>query len=131
MKVAQIIAAAVLLSSVVASSAHAQGWTFNPYGGVVPSPPAAQMQVPVVGPSVPTLPAVQPNPAAQGMQIMNPDAQRIITCLIGTNGNYFACGANEAFYEMAKCVNGVGVPGGCFAPKVEPAKLAKALKTRG
>lgn len=50
-----------------------------------------------------------------------PDAQRAVNCLITTGGNYVTCGINEAlshvYAELAKCVTGVNVPGGCFAPK--------------
>jgi hypothetical protein len=64
-----------------------------------------------------------------------PDTQRKVNCLVATGGNYVTCGVSEAvghalghvYAELAKCMNGVNVAGGCFAP---PKRVAQANRTR-
>lgn len=73
------------------------------------------------------MPSAVPQPAApaivmpQTYQPFSPEIQRPVNCLIATGGNYVTCGINEAlghvYAEIAKCVNGVNVVNGCFAPK--------------
>jgi hypothetical protein len=86
-------------------------------------PAAAQ---PSAVPSLAALATVMP----QTYQPFPPDTQRAVNCLIATGGNYVTCGINEAlnhvYAEVAKCVIGVNVINGCFAPKA----VAKAGRPR-
>jgi hypothetical protein len=74
---------------------------------VLPSPPVAPVT------SIPALPPVEV-PSVIGGQKINADAQRITKCLIENRGNKYLCGMQELNGEIAKCVGGVGTPGGCF-----------------
>jgi hypothetical protein len=76
----------------------------------------------VLHPSVVQPLAVPTMVAPQAYQPFPPDTQRAVNCLVATGGNYVTCGINEAlthvYAEIAKCVNGVNVINGCFAPKM-------------
>jgi hypothetical protein len=63
--------------------------------------------------AVPASPPVEV-PAVIGGQKMNADAQRVTKCLIEHRGDRYRCGMQELNGEIAKCVGGVGTPGGCF-----------------
>ncbi len=80
------------------------------------------------------LQAMMSNTMSTTYQPFPPDTQRKVNCLVATGGNYVTCGMSEAVghvlghvtAELAKCVNGVNVAGGCFAPK----KVAQARARR-
>lgn len=116
---------------------------------------ASQAVSPAAQPgAAPATVAPQPTQPTQPMQLMQglmqammsatpsttyqpfpPDTQRKVNCLVATGGNYVTCGVSEAvghalghvYAELAKCMNGVNVAGGCFAP---PKRVAQAHRTR-
>jgi hypothetical protein len=61
-----------------------------------------------------SLPALLPVPAQIGGQKITQDAQAGISCLISKNNDKDVCGEMALKREIAKCVAGIGVEGGCF-----------------
>lgn len=60
------------------------------------------------------LPARLAVPPQIGGQAMTPNAQEGISCLISKNNDKDACGEMALKREIAKCLAGIGVHGGCF-----------------
>ena len=60
------------------------------------------------------LPALLPVPNQIGGQKIAPAAQEGVSCLIDKKNDKDACGDVAMKREIAKCVGGIGVQGGCF-----------------
>jgi hypothetical protein len=85
-----------------------------------------------------SLPALLPVPTQIGGQKITKDAQEGVSCLISKNNDKDACGEIALKREIAKCVAGIGVNGGCFdffgksaiAPHAKPAKAQRRYEPR-
>ena len=60
------------------------------------------------------LPALLPVPTQIGGQKIAPAAQEGVSCQIDKKNDKDACGDVAMKREIAKCVGGIGVQGGCF-----------------
>jgi hypothetical protein len=87
-----------------------------------------------VAPPPAPLPQLLPVPTQIGGQKIAPAAQEGVSCLIDKKNDKDACGDMAMKREIAKCVGGIGVQGGCFdffnkkpisaePPKVQPRRV--------
>jgi len=93
----------------------------------------ASTEATAVAPAPTPLPALLPVPAQIGGQKIAPTAQEGVSCLITNKNDKDACGDVAMKREIAKCVGGIGVQGGCFDffnKRPIPAEAAKPKPRR-
>jgi hypothetical protein len=101
---------------------------------MVPAAATANAATEAAAPAPAALPALLPVPTQIGGQKIAPAAQEGVSCLIDKKNDKDACGDMAMKREIAKCVGGIGVQGGCFdffnkkpisaePPKVQPRRV--------
>lgn len=105
---------------------------------VTPANAATNAAAPMTDATTASLPTLLSVPDQIGGQKINKNAQEGVSCLIATSNNRDACGDMALKREIAKCVAGIGIQGGCFdffnksaiAAQPNSAKIQRQHETR-
>lgn len=122
------------LSLIAAGLAIAvSAFAINEVRSLVSATAATAADIATTAPAPAPLPALLPVPTQIGGQKIAPAAQEGVSCLIDKKNDKDACGDMAMKREIAKCVGGIGVKGGCFdffGKQPIPAEAAKPQPRR-
>jgi hypothetical protein len=103
------------LSLIAAGLAIAiSAFAINEVRHLAPASANAAATAETAAPAPAPLPPLLPVPAQIGGQKIAPAAQEGVSCLIDKKNDKDACGDVAMKREIAKCVGGIGMKGGCF-----------------